>query len=78
MFSSYHWYDTGLKYRKAAIDMFYSLYNEKTNLRPRVLKNVLFKMKKYYPLYHNYIFNKKHNPFEPDWKVYPHIGNTGI
>ena len=77
-FNYFHWYDTSLKYLKAATDMFYSLSQEKRNEFPKILEKSISAMRKHYPVYHNDILNKKTNPVGPDWKVYPYIVNTGI
>jgi hypothetical protein len=76
-FKYFRWYDNGIDYLKAAIDTFYSLSKEKRKELPVDLEKSLFIMKKHYPSYHNNMFNKKSNLIGPDWKVYPHIVNTG-
>ena len=77
-FHYFHWYDTCLKYLKAAINMFYSLSREKRNEFPNTLEKSLLVMQKQYPMYHNYVLNKKTNLIGPDWKVYPYTVNSGI
>ena len=77
-FNDFNWYDSGLYYLKAAIDMFYSLSNEKRKELPEGLEKSMLMMKKQYPLYHNDMFYKKPNIIGPDWKMYPHIVNKGV
>jgi hypothetical protein len=77
-FHYFHWYDTSLKYLRAAIDMFYSLSQEKRYESPNTLEKSLSVMRKQYPVYHNAVLHKKTNPIGTDWKVYAYIVNTGI
>lgn len=76
-FNHLHWYDTSLKYLKAAIDKFFPLSKEKRDEFPKALETDLLLMKKQFPSYHNDMFYKKSNLIGPDWKVYPRVVNTG-
>ena len=76
-FNYYKWYDTSLKYLKAAIDIFMSLSSKERKKLQGNLGESLLKMKKEYPLYHNGLFKKKKSFIGADWKLFPSLVDTG-
>ena len=76
-FNYFNWYDTGIKYLKEAMDLFFSISNNDLMQIPKRLEQYLLIMKTWFPKYHNNILNKKENIIGPDWKVFPYKIDTG-
>ena len=76
-FNHFKWYDTGLKYLKESIDLFYSLLKDDRKKFPGNLEEYFTMKKNYWTVYHNSIFNKTSNIIGPDWKVFPYMVDPG-
>ena len=72
-----NWYDTGIKFLKAALNIFESLESKFLSKDFDRLTQVLMSMYRHYPILHNEILNKKTNPIGPGWKAFPFMISSG-
>ena len=78
-FDYYKWYDTGIKYLKEAIKMYYSKLVNRSYIKNYLeIENRLLNMKNKYTLYHNDMLDKKINFIGPDWKMFPYKVDPGL